>query len=538
MGEYRIKVVVEGEGGAEVERMGTAVKKVGREVEGLDSRLRTVFNTVDRIGRRMMLVGTGIVGGLGALAVVGAKSRGEFEKAEEKLKTFLKSADKVKEAVTWAEAKEFKTPFDETQIMNTIAAMDQYGLDYKLWFETIGNTAVATTKTQEEAAEKSERLAKALGAVMTGQKRGFTTLAREFPELLSKAGLEVDETTEGWAKMVARPEEAVKKLKNYMDTEFGGAMERMSKTSETTMFRVKDVFSDALREATIPALTMATAKLRDFVAFIQTPVGKAKMEAAVKSLGEMFTTATRFGIEFFTKVWPRAEKVLEWFDKLDPKMKWLLTMLPLLAGGGMMAAGKLGNLALTLRLIGVGGGLAGKGISLFGGAAGSAVGPILALAAAAAQLYILDKIGGSLTEKLGGLFGQDWNKLGPVGAAWAMAKDWDPLAGKFGVGGVKRALTGKAAGAPASMPAAPAGAPATTWGPLAATPVYPGGGGGMGGGGGTGGGGGGNSISRGAVTLYQTIENVSIEGVKEINEASLRAALGKMATTEAGAVSG
>lgn len=138
-----------------------------------------------------------------------------------------------------------------------------------------------------------------------------------------------------------------------------------------------------------------------------------------------------------------------------------------------------------------------------------------AIAAAVAQGWAFDKVGGKITKWTGEILGQDWQKLGFFGATWAFAKDWDPLGvmgggRKFGAAGVKRALVGsEKAGALSTgprwwekpawtesliTPSAETGAgigPGAAARAAAAATTAPRGGGGGGAGGGGGGGGGG-----------------------------------------------
>jgi len=541
MGEYRISVIVKGEGGAEISKMETATKGVTREVGRLDDKLKMVFSRMESVGKKMMLAGTGIVGGLGALAVVGAKSRDELEKAEAKLKTFLKTDEKVKAAMTWAEAKEFKTPFDETEIMNAMAVMENYQLKYTDWFDTLANASAGLAKPGENPADRLESLSIAMGKIAAGDPMGMRLL-KSAGINLKKAGLDFEEGTTGWAKMVSSPTETLAKLRSYMDTEFAGSMERMANTGERTFFRFKDVVKDSLRDAVTPAMTEATKKLKLFIQYIQTPIGKAKMEAAIKSLSDVFMTAVKGGEAFFTKVWPKLEALLEWFGKLDPKIKLAIPAILLLGGAGMTAAGKIGMLVFWIKQLGIFGPAAAKGIGGVGGAAAGAIGPVLAAAAALAQMYgvykLFTSVLPSVQEKLyGEAPGTRWRGketlTKPIeGAlAWASGEmSYKEASEAYGTKAGYEKRFGPAFGTPewAAKYQKPAGG--EMWKPLA-VPDVPGGAGGGGGGGG-GGEGGGGSGGRGAVTIYQTIERLIMNGGEIKDAASLMNVLGKVATSE------
>lgn len=546
MSEYRIRVVIEGEGGEAFDDMARGARDTERAVDGVNrkldvtrDKLKKVFTGMETYGRRMMMFGGGIVAGIGALTYAGVKYNATVEQLQAKLKVFLGTDEKVREAYEWASKITLKVPLSRRDVIPIVTMLEQYGLAYENWTESVINAAAATKAPGESIQSQMETIAMAMGRIKSGQAGEGLLMLRRAGIAVENAGLKFSEA----GQLMDAPQETLEKLKRYFDTQFKGAGETFGKTWEGQMLRVKSLAERALGSGTHALFDKLKDRMVIFTNFISSPAGQMKMKEWAGILGRMAEAALRMGDTLITKVLPQVMKFADWFAGLKPGFQWAIVLFPLLAGGAMFLTGKLGNLALSLKLIGGFAPAAGKGLAGVGGAAGGAAGGLatfaLAAAATVAQLKLLDSAGGWLTEKLGKVFGQDWTRLGPVGAAWAFSKDFNPLAGKWGVGGVKRALTG-GKGSTTAPSSSPVAAPAGSMGPLAAPAADPYAclPSNVGGDSGGGSGGGGGSSRASGVTIYQTIERLIIEGVKEIDEASLRGVLGKMATTTAGAVGG
>ena len=540
--EIRIRVTDEGfevltDAKRDLRGMEDAAGGVDKKFQRMSVSLADVGNKLESVGRRMMLLGTGVVGGLGALTYAGVKYNATVEQMQANLKIFLGTQEKVNEAYEWASRFTLKVPLTRRDVIPIVTMLEQYGFAYEDWTSSVVNAAAATKRPGEAIQNQMETIAMAFGRIKTGQTGEGLLMLRRAGIAVENAGLRFSAAGE----VIDEPRVVLEKLKKYLDTQFEGAAEEFGKTWEGQMMRIKSLAERALGSGTQALFDKLKTRLVIFTDYISSPAGQAKMKEWASILGRMMEAALRFGDKLVTEVLPKVMKFADWFGNQAPKFQWAITTFPLIGGFAAIAAGKILRLAGALRMAGLGGGVAAKGIGAASGAAGAGVGSILgyaaAVAAMVAQLYGLVKLSDWVAEKLGV---EGWGVSGSAKKAWGFAKNWNPLAGKFGFEKEKKFVQEPGEGLrpkPASPTASEKGV--AMWGKAMsgweATPVGgvgdTVGGGGGGGGAGGGGGGGVGTRMRGGNTLYQTIEKVIINA-KSVDEKAFMKLMGKIAESE------
>ena len=572
--EIRIKVTPEGfqliDGAAgDLRRMEAAAGGVDNRFAQMNRHVIGIASGVERLGRRMMLLGTAGVAGFGAVAYAGIKYNATVEEMTAKLSNFITTQRGVAEAFRWAQAAVLGTPLMTKEMVNTITILETYGNSYKKWGGVVADTAAAVKNPGESLTGTMDQIAEALGRMKMGESGIAARSLRRMGINVYDAGLNFDKT----GHLIDDTEVALDKLNKYMTTKFGGGMERLGKTWGGLWLAMKGQVVRNLGEALAPTFRILKARLVTIVNFLRSPAGKEAMQKWGRVLQETFTEAIRMADAFRRHVFPVFMKAAKWFSELSARGRVWTVLFPVIAGAVLILVAKIIRLYVAIRVY------AARMVQATAARQALTAAEVRGAAAANASAAATTKAGVAAKGAVGGfksLAGAIMNA-----APW-LALGWFAVKSKPGEGVImgkseKEALTkGREAGEkyksaegvmaewakahpgtkfaktykPTGRPnfgvqpplthtprAHPLGS--TPWG---ATP-FPqweaeGGGGDMGGlggggdgGGGGAGGGGVGTRGRGGTTIYQTIERVNITANK-IDEKSLLSATRKLVVTE------
>ena len=572
--EIRIRITPEGfeviDGATgDLKRMEAAAGGVDNKFARMNQTIGGIASGVERLGKRMMLLGTAGVVGLGAVAVAGMKYNSQVEEMTAKLSNFLKTQREIREAFSWAQEAVLGTPLMTKEMVNTITILETYGNSYQKWGKVVADTAAAVKNPGESLTDTMDRIAEALGRMKVGETGEANKTFRSMGINVHDAGLKFDDANH----LIDDTEVALEKLNKYMTVKFGGGMERLGKTWGGLWLAMKGQVIRNLGEALAPTFKLLKARFADVMAFIRSPAGKEAMQKWGKVLQEMFTEAIRMADSFRRHVFPIFMRAAKWFSELSARGRVWTILFPIIAGAVMVLVAKVALMIIQLRVYAAtlaqatiarnaltaaearGAAAATTSTAATGAAgkaaAGAAVGFntwALAIAAAVAQIAGLAALSEWLIPKLSGGRGagpiKDAKMAGSLikdmwrGTSWEEvsekyknAKTYDEWQGKF----VQAPLTHTPRAKPlGSTPWGATGFPA--WEAEGGAFAASGAGGGDGGGGDGGGGGGGGGIGtrgRGGTTIYQSFERDSIQiNTAKVDEKSFLKLMGKIVETE------
>ena len=114
---YEIRIRITPEGFEVIDGATGDLKRMERAAGGVDNKfarmnrtLHSVASGVERLGKRMMLLGTAGVAGFTAIAVAGIKYNAQVEEMTTKLSGFIKTQRGIREAFSWAQESVLGTP--------------------------------------------------------------------------------------------------------------------------------------------------------------------------------------------------------------------------------------------------------------------------------------------------------------------------------------------------------------------------------------------------------------------------------------------
>jgi len=559
--EIRIRITPEGfeviDGATgDLNRMKAAAGGVDNKFARMNQTLHSVASGVERLGKRMMVLGAAGVAGFTAIAVAGFKYNSMVEQMETKLSGFIKTQRGIKEAFKWAQETVLGTPLMTAEMVKTITTLETYGLSYQKWGGVVADTAAMVKGEDETLAGTMDRLAQALGRLKVGAPGAMGSL-RMMGINAHDAGLKFD----GTGKLIGSTEVALEKLRVYMDTKFGGGMERLGKDWNGLWLAMKGQVIRNLGEALAPTFALLKARLAMIVNFLRSDMGKAAMKKWGKVLQETFTEAIKMADQMRRHVFPILMKLAKWFSELSARGRVWTILFPIIAGAIMVMVGKFVLLILQIRIYIAsmvqataarnaltaaevrGGAVMNANTAKYvmaGNAAKTGGMGFLSMASSiGSALAMTVALGIAIDKLLPGMGGgpvPSWLKGTTPGFMITAAKGQYEAGKKWGAenwGSGKKFKQVPPSHTPRKHPLG-----STPWGATPFPQWETEGGGGMAdlggdysGGGGGGGGGGVGTRARGGNTIYQTIENVHIKAEK-IDEKSLLAATRKLVISE------
>ena len=563
-GNYEIRIRITPEGfevidGAtgDLKRMEAAAGGVDNKFARMNQTIGGIASGVERLGKRMMLLGTAGVVGLGAVAVAGMKYNSQVEQMTTKLSGFIKTQRGVREAFGWAQETVLGTPLMTSEMVKTITVLETFGLEYKKWGGVVADTAAMVKGEDETLAGTMNRIAETLGRMKAGDIGGAKETFRTMGINVYDAGLKFDRAN----RLIGSTEDAMEKLRVYMATKFGGGMERLGKTWGGLWLAMKGQVIRNLGEALAPTFKLLKARFADVMAFIRSPAGKEAMQKWGKVLQETFTEAIKMADQMRRHVFPILMKLAKWFSELSARGRVWTILFPIIAGAIMVMVGKFVLLILQIRIYIAsmvqataarnaltaaevrGGAVMNANTAKYvmaGNAAKTGGMGFLSMASSiGSALAMTVALGIAIDKLLPGMGGgpvPSWLKGTTPGFMITAAKGQYEAGKKWGAenwGSGKKFKQVPPSHTPRKHPLG-----STPWGATPFPQWETEGGGGMAdlggdysGGGGGGGGGGVGTRARGGNTIYQTIENVHIKAEK-IDEKSLLAATRKLVISE------
>ncbi|WP_143738294.1 tape measure protein [Erythrobacter colymbi] len=254
--------------GRTFQAIGSTVRSLGRDLDGLVRRLRLVERGGKAAGAGLRKLG-GLAGGalknsifgLGT-AAVGAgvysmfdlfRTAGQFEQYQVMLEGIEGSAAAARKSIKWVQEFTQKTPFELDQVMEAFVALKAYGIDpMNGSLVALGDTSAGMSKPIMQAVE-------ALADATTGE---FERL-KEFGIRASKEGDRVVFSFRKNGKDIRREakftgSDIEKALVGIMNERFGGGMERQATTLFGIISNLKDMWTGFL-------LLIAQAGISDVV---------------------------------------------------------------------------------------------------------------------------------------------------------------------------------------------------------------------------------------------------------------------------------
>lgn len=268
--------------GRTFQAIGSSVRGLGRNLDGLVRRLRLVERAGAAAGRGLrklggkglgmlkggLLAGGAAVAGGGAFALFDLfRTAGQFEQYQVMLEGIEGSSTAARKSIGWVQEFTQKTPFELDQVMEAFVALKAYGIDPMNGSLTaLGDTSAGMAKPLMQAVE-------ALADATTGE---FERL-KEFGIRASKEGNRVSFSFRKNGKDIRREAEftgaAIEEaLVSIFNDRFGGGMARQATTLFGIISNLKDAWSNFL-------LLIAEAGIFEMV--------KKDLEGLMNSVSEM-----------------------------------------------------------------------------------------------------------------------------------------------------------------------------------------------------------------------------------------------------------
>lgn len=265
------------------------------------------------------------IGLIGAAAVVklgvdSVNAASDMEGYLAKLTVALKDTKKAQDMLDWAKVFAAKTPFEMPQVVDAVTRLEMYGLGAKKWLPLVGNMAGAMGKDVTDAVE-------AIADAVSG---GGMERLKEFGingvKLLAAGA--TPGPGGGVSSNTAESQTALKKaLETILSRDFGGGMDKLSKTAKGLWSNFKDgisAFKIAVGEALMPAFKSVLnvgMKFLDWVKSlgVATSIGGALGKALI---GIVFSIGKVVGAVALLARGNSLDSVLRYFLGGDVAEKW------------------------------------------------------------------------------------------------------------------------------------------------------------------------------------------------------------------------
>lgn len=244
-----------------------------RQAEALNRTLDQVETRYDQTARRAVELGRSagmamMAAGAGVAALLGyaVQVAGQFEQLRAKLETVQKSAVKAGETFDFARELAAKTPFDVQGVVSAAVQLEVYGTRAKEVLPLVADLAAGMGKSIEDTSLT-------VGKAMSGSLEGWESLRNEYGvsnTKLAQYGATLT-TTGGIAVGTAADlEKARTALQRIIQTEFGGAVERQSRTLQGSLSNAGDSVQNLAATYGQALVPMVTTGARAFSAMVDT----------------------------------------------------------------------------------------------------------------------------------------------------------------------------------------------------------------------------------------------------------------------------
>lgn len=241
----------------EAERLNTTLEQVERRYE---ETTRRAVELGQKSGMAMVAAGAGVAALLGYAVQVA----GQFEQLRAKLETVQKSAIKAGETFDFARELAAKTPFDVQGVVAAAVQLEVYGARAQEVLPLVADLAAGMGKRIEDTSL-------VVGKAMSGSLEGWESLRNEYGvsnAKLAQYGATLTATGGIAASTAGDLEKAKTALQRIIQTEFGGAVERQSRTLQGALSNVGDSVQNLAAtygEALVPLVTGAASAFSGLV---------------------------------------------------------------------------------------------------------------------------------------------------------------------------------------------------------------------------------------------------------------------------------
>ena len=220
-----------------------AVGRMDRNVSGTS---RNITKSTSKMSAGFAAVGTAaatmaaaIAAAGVALGTLGVKRAAEASAGMEQyiitLSTLYRSQDEAAKQMQWILEFAKETPFEINGLVDATVKLKAFGLEAQDVLETLGDTAAATSKPIDQVVN-------AFGRLSVGDTGQAVAMFRDLGvNLKNIQGLEWDAR----GSLVTPVEEALPLVQQYLDVEFGGLMEKQSKSLKGIKSNIQDIMSQA-----------------------------------------------------------------------------------------------------------------------------------------------------------------------------------------------------------------------------------------------------------------------------------------------------
>lgn len=254
--------------------------------------------SIESVAQRTALIAGGITAAMGGVLASVFKVAGEFEQLKVKLESTLGSGEAAARAFGQALEYAAKTPFDVQGIIKATVTLTAFGQSAQRTLPLAANLAAAF-------GEQINDVALVLGKAFSGSSRGFLSLTNQFGIsnlVLKKFGAELTETGAVSLKTSGALEKARNALEKIIQTKFGDAVEKQSKTLFGALSNLGDVvqrIAASFGQTLIPAITAGTRALTSMLEIFERLSPGTKQfivvgGVAAVALGALATAASVF----------------------------------------------------------------------------------------------------------------------------------------------------------------------------------------------------------------------------------------------------
>ncbi len=220
-------------------------------------------------------------------------SAGAMEQYKAKLVTVLKSTSEAEETLRRSVEYAAKTPFDVRGIVDATVKLEVYGVKSREILPLVGDLAAGMGK-------QIDNTALVIGKAFSGSLEGFESLRNEYgisTAKLAKYGAVMNATGGISVRTTADLEKARNALSQIIKIEFGGAVERQSKTLEGAFSNLRDSVDKlkvSLGEQLIPVFTVLARGATNIIESLSGMPKEFKSIIAYSALG--ITAFSTFGV--------------------------------------------------------------------------------------------------------------------------------------------------------------------------------------------------------------------------------------------------
>lgn len=355
---YKIEIIISGEGAPEVREIERGLRGMKSAAGGVETsfaavnvQLNQMFTQVTAVGRRLTLMGAVGTAAMGGLLFIGMRYNVQVEQMRQSLLIFLKTQERVNKAYEWAADLTLKVPLTRRDVIPMITMLEQYGLAYQDWAESVIDAAAATKRPGESIQSQMDTITRAFGQIKFGD-IGIGLMS------LRTAGLAVDTILAGLTKAErADPTKVLETLKNYIDTEFLGAAEKFGNTWQGLMMTFKSLTERFIGAAVAPIFEKLRGILKSVIDFLSSPVGRAAIKEFGELIADVFMKAINVAIKAFGIIRPilikmfaseRIKRVLAYVVALGPPLL-------IVVGLFLQIVGTVGSLVVGMVMLGTAG---------------------------------------------------------------------------------------------------------------------------------------------------------------------------------------